>query len=115
MPLVGEQGGIAAGIPHSHSRIVAGRSEVLAIGGPGHAVHSVGMASVGEPGLPAVGIPDAHGPVATRRGEVLAIGGPGYAVHSVGVASEPSLPAAGEVARDLPSGLCSPKRSVRPK
>src|SRR5258708_22655066 len=71
-----------AGFRSPHGPIVACRGEALAIGGPRHAVHSIGMAFVGEQRAPAVGLLHSHGLIVACRGYSLAIAVPRHARHN---------------------------------
>src|SRR5260370_29551402 len=73
--------------PNRHGLVIAGRSDVLAIGGPGHRRDPVGGSSIVSVKMSCCGIPDLHGLVIAGRSDVLAIGGVGDSRHAVVMAT----------------------------
>src|SRR5579859_1526164 len=75
-------------IPHLHGTIIASRSNMQAIGGPGYCIHGVEMACV-ERGLTTINeIPHLSGVIIASRGDTPTIGRPGHGIDTSGMASE---------------------------
>src|SRR6266496_3445768 len=85
MTPVGLHSSARESLPDLHSLIIARRSDVLAIRGPGRTNHAVGMTRVGlhVPGRES--LPDLHGSITARGSDVLAVRGPGRTIHEAGM------------------------------
>src|SRR5258708_30502060 len=75
------------GIPTLHGLIIAGRSDALAIGGPGHRRDPVGVPSIVSVKISCCGIPNLHRLIIAGRRDALAIGGVGDSRHAVVMAT----------------------------
>src|SRR6266516_4683340 len=72
-------------LPDLHSLIIARRSDVLAVRGPGHTKHGFGMTPVGLHMPGSESLPDLHSFIPARRSDVLAVRGPGHTKHGFGM------------------------------
>src|SRR5258708_10937757 len=87
MAAVGQDTLSCCGIPNLHGLVIAGRSDALAIGGPGHRRDPVGVPSIVSVKISCCGIPNLHSLIIAGRSDALAIGGGGDSRHAVVMAA----------------------------
>src|SRR5712692_3823875 len=82
MTMIGKDSLPRQGLPHVYSRIATARSDMAAIGRPGHCMYYTSMTMTSEEVTPGRCFPHAHRCITIARSDMLAIGRPGYCMYN---------------------------------